>query len=78
MVTVAAAPASAIASLRLGAARLAGRAYMAAKTGAATALGVAGMASITVAAGMLALPAGFAVGGVLAIWLASLLPGGDR
>lgn len=78
MTTVAAAPPNAIASLRAAGARLAVRAYASAKAGAATALGVGGLASVTVAAGLTDVRLGFAVGGVLAIWLASLLPGGDR
>jgi amino acid permease len=43
----------------------------------ATVLGAAGLASIAVGAGMVYLPAGFIVGGVLAVWFASLLPGGE-
>lgn len=57
--------------------RAALRVYATAKAGAASALGTAGMASVAVGAGMVYLPAGFMVGGGLAIWLASLLPG-DR
>lgn len=78
MTTVAAAPPSQFALLRAGAVRLAGRAYASAKAGAATAIGVGGLASVTVAAGLTDIRLGFAVGGILAIWLASLLPGGDR
>lgn len=44
----------------------------------AAALGVGGLASIAVGAGMVYLPAGFIVGGALAVWFASLLPAGDR
>lgn len=44
----------------------------------ATALGACGLASIAVGAGMVYTPAGFIVGGVLAVWFASLLPAGDR
>jgi uncharacterized membrane-anchored protein len=62
-------------------ARLARRAVdrvASAASGAPTAIGAAGLASIAVGAGMVYLPAGFIVGGVLAVWFASLLPGGDR
>ena len=44
----------------------------------ATALGAAGLASVAVGAGMIYRPAGLIVGGLLAVWFASLLPAGDR
>lgn len=55
-------------------ARLAG----AARRGGATVIGASGLASIAVGAGMVYLPAGLIVGGALAVWFASLLPGGTR
>lgn len=64
--------------IRKAAKRAAVRAYATAKAGAASALGTAGMASVAFGAGLVYLPAGFVVGGALAIWLASLLPAGDR
>lgn len=54
------------------------RAVTIAHQGAASVVGVAGLGSIAVGAGMVYLPAGFVVGGVLAVWLASLLPGGRQ
>jgi len=41
-------------------------------------LGAAGLASVAVGAGMVYLPAGFIVGGGLAVWFASLLPRGAK
>lgn len=52
------------------------RAASAARTGGATVLGAAGLVSIAVGAGMVYRPAGLIVGGVLAVWFASLLPSG--
>lgn len=49
----------------------------AARAGGATAIGAAGLASVAVGAGMIYLPAGFIVGGALAVWCARLLPGGE-
>lgn len=43
----------------------------------ATALGAAGCGSIAYGAGMVYTPAGFIVGGALAVLLATRLPGGD-
>jgi len=56
--------------------RVATRANAIARAGAASALGVVGLASIAVGAGMVYRPAGFIVGGALAVWLASLMPSG--
>lgn len=78
MATIAAAQPSPFAAARKLAGRVVARAYATARAGAATAVGVGGMASITVAAALLAPWAGWAVGGVLAIWLASLLPDGGK
>jgi hypothetical protein len=50
----------------------------AARKGGATVLGAAGLATVAVGAGMIYRPAGLIVGGVLAVWFASLLPAGDR
>ena len=58
--------------------RVVNRAATAARTGGATAVGAAGLASIAVGAGMVYLPAGFIVGGGLAVWFASLLPRGAK
>lgn len=44
----------------------------------ASVLGAAGLGSVALGAGMVYRPAGFIVGGVLAVWFASLLPPGDR
>jgi hypothetical protein len=44
----------------------------------ATVLGAAGLVSIAVGAGMVYRPAGLIVGGMLAVWFASLLPGGAK
>ena len=57
---------------------LATRAASAARRGGATVLGAAGLASVAVGAGMVYLPAGFIVGGGLAVWFASLLPRGAK
>jgi uncharacterized membrane-anchored protein len=57
---------------------LATRAASAARKGGATVLGAAGLASVAVGAGMVYTPAGLIVGGVLAVWFASLLPGGAK
>ena len=48
-----------------------------ARRGGASVLGAAGLASVAAGAGMVYLPAGFIVGGALAVWFASLLPGGN-
>jgi uncharacterized membrane-anchored protein len=84
-VTVATAPASlpatrgrATAAFARVARGVATRAVTAARTGGASAVGAGGLASIALGAGMVYLPAGFVVGGALAVWFASLLPGGDR
>ena len=42
----------------------------------ATVIGAFGLASVAVGAGMVYRPAGLIVGGVLAVWFASLLPAG--
>jgi hypothetical protein len=80
-VTVTTAPAGlpalrgqAAAALARAAGTFAARVVSIARRGGATALGAAGLASIAVGAGMVYLPAGFIVGGVLAVWFASLLP----
>lgn len=65
-----------VVSARAAVAKTAGRLYAAARAGAASALGVAGLASITAAAGGVDWRLGCLVGGVLAVWLASLLPDG--
>lgn len=57
---------------------LAARVVSAARKGGATAVGAAGLASIAVGAGMIYTPAGFIVGGALAVWFASLLPAGGK
>lgn len=59
-------------------ARVAVQVVSAARKGGATAIGAAGLASVAVGAGMVYLPAGFIVGGGLAVWFASLLPGGAK
>jgi hypothetical protein len=56
----------------------AAQAVSAARKGGASAIGASGLASIAAGAGMVYLPAGFIVGGALAVWFASLLPSGDR
>jgi cation transporter-like permease len=66
----------AVAAFARGARRAVARVATAARVGGATAIGAAGLASIAVGAGMVYLPAGFIVGGALAVWFASLLPGG--
>lgn len=78
MATVAAIGPSFAVVARRAVAGFAARAYAKAKTGAATAVGVAGMGSVAFGVGMVYLPAGFIVGGALAVWFASLLPAGDR
>lgn len=79
MSTVAAAPPGIVVSAGKALGRLAGQVYAAAKAGAASALGVAGMAMVAVGVGIVSRPGfGIIVGGILAIWLASLLPGGDQ
>jgi hypothetical protein len=55
---------------------VAARAATTARRGGATVIGAAGLASVAVGAGMVYRPAGLIVGGVLAVWFASLLPGG--
>jgi hypothetical protein len=65
-------------SVRKAAAKAAARAYATAKAGAASAVGVCGLASLTVAAALTDPRLGWAVGGVLAVWLASLLPDTGR
>lgn len=57
---------------------VAARVASAARAGGATVIGAAGLASIAVGAGMVYRPAGLIVGGVLAVWFASLLPGGRQ
>jgi hypothetical protein len=55
------------------------RTVTAARAGGATAIGAAGLTSIAVGAGaQWGWPVGLMVGGPLAVWFASLLPGGDR
>jgi hypothetical protein len=78
MATVAAPQPSLAAAARNLGAKAVARVYAAAKAGAASVIGTAGMVAIAVGAGMVYLPAGFIVGGVLAVWLASLLPAGER
>jgi hypothetical protein len=58
--------------------KVTGRVYATAKAGAASALGVAGLASVTVSAALTDARLGWAVGGALAVWLASLLPAGKQ
>lgn len=82
--TTATAPASlpaargrAVAAFVRSARRVVDRLASAARVGGATAIGAAGLVSIAVGAGMIYRPAGFIVGGILAVWFASLLgPGG--
>lgn len=76
--SLAAARGRAIAAFTRVARRVAASAGSAARKGGATALGAAGLASIAVGAGMIYRPAGLIVGGVLAVWFASLLPGGAK
>lgn len=58
---------------------VAAQATSAARRGGATAIGAAGLASVAVGAGaQWGWPVGLMVGGPLAVWFASLLPGGDR
>lgn len=69
----------AIAAFKRSVRSLAAQAISAVRTGGATALGAAGLASVAIGAGMIYRPAGLIVGGVLAVWFASLLPSvGDR
>lgn len=76
MATVAAAPPGIAAVARKYAAKLAARAYAAAATGAASALGVVGLTGVTTSAFLTDERLGFAIGGILAVWLASRIPDG--
>jgi hypothetical protein len=67
------------AALARAARRVGTRAASIAREGAASTLGAAGLAAIAVGAGaQWGWPVGLMVGGPLAVWLASLLPAGER
>lgn len=81
-VTTTAAPVPAMAVLRRRAAttltRATVRAVAIAQRGAASTIGAAGLTATAVGAGaQWGWPVGLMVGGPLAVWFASLLPGGD-